>query len=258
MKAVEQVTSACQTCVYYKRPSPRPVVSLPLANSFNETVAVDLKSWKQVYFLVMVDLATRYCSSVVITNKMTGTVVKALFQAWITTFGAPRQFLMDNGGEFNNDAMRCLGDKYGIKLICTAAESPWSNGVCERLNCVLGINVQRVIDDTNYTVTIGLVWAVAAGNSLQNSHGFSPNQLVFGANPILPNVWRNMPPALEGRPDSHVKDNLNAMHSARKKFVKLESEEKIRRTLLHQVRGDTLEELENDDDVFYKRNNDDR
>ena len=132
-----------------------------------------------------------------LTNKKPESVVSALFSKWISTFGAPRKFLSDNGGEFNNKLMRCLGDHFGVNLMCTAAESPWSNGICERLNCIIGISVQKIVSDTKCNLTVALSWAVSARNALQNVPGYSPNQLVFGYNPLFPNVVGNEPPALE-------------------------------------------------------------
>ena len=60
LDSIEKVTAACETYVIYKRPHPRPIVTLPLATTFNETV----------YFLVMVDLATWLCSAwLLLTNQ---------------------------------------------------------------------------------------------------------------------------------------------------------------------------------------------
>ena len=42
----------------FLKPKPRPIVPLLMASSFNETIAMDLKSYNGVYFLVLVDLAT--------------------------------------------------------------------------------------------------------------------------------------------------------------------------------------------------------
>ena len=255
--AVERVTSSCQTCKKFKKPRARPVVSMPLASTFNETLAMDLKSFNGVYFFVMVDMSTRYCIATVIKNKTAETIIKALFTFWITIFGAPAQILSDNGGEFNNDVMRSLSDAYGIRLLCTAAESPWSNGMCERLNAILGMSVQRVMDDSKCNVETALAWAVAARNSLHNFSGYSPNQLVFGSNPSFPNVLDCSPPALEGRSNSQIiADNLNAMHIARKEFLRSESDEKIRRALLHQIRSDDVQSLSCGDAVYFKRQDD--
>ena len=112
-------------------------------------------------------------------------------------FGAPKQFLLDNGGEFNNVIMWSLADSFGIKLNCTSAKRPWSNSVCEHLNCVLGVGVQKVMHDAKCNVHIALAWTVAARNALHNCHGYSPNQLVFGYNPAIPNVFSGAPSQLE-------------------------------------------------------------
>lgn len=105
-----------------------------MARKFNEVIAVDLKAWGNKHFLVIVDLATRYCMATVITNKCASTIVRGLFKSWIVVFGAPGKILSDNGREFNNDEVRALGESFNIKIMTSAAESPWSNGVCERQN----------------------------------------------------------------------------------------------------------------------------
>jgi hypothetical protein len=258
--AVENVTETCETCRRYKKQRPRPVVAMSMAKTFNETVAMDLKIWQNgVYFLVLVDIATRFCSAVVINDKCANTIVRALFVNWIKIFGAPRQFMSDNGGEFNNEVMRSLANGFGIKLVCTAAESPWSNSICERLNCIIGISVRKIVDDCKCDVDTALSWAISARNALHNCHGYSPNQLVFGYNPVLPSVFSDSVSVLENRTSSQlIADNLNAMQSARSEFIKNESNEKIRRALLHQVRHTDVDDLANGDNVFYKRNKDDR
>ena len=238
---VDQVSKNCEICQKFKRTRPRPVVCLPLASTFDETVAMDLKAYEGegAYFLVCVDFATRFCAASVIKDKRAETVVRSFIMSWITTFGAPAQILSDNGLEFNNDVMRCLGDNFDIKLLCTAAYSPWSNGVCERLNAILGLSVNKIKAESECDVCTALAWAVSTRNSLHNFGGFPPNQLVFGYNPSLPNIASDGPPALELSSNSElVARNLNAMHHARREFICNESNERIRRALLHQVRAE--------------------
>ena len=146
---IEAVTKGCETCMKFKRPVPRLVVALPMANKFNEVIAMDLKVWDKYYFLVIVDLATRYCAATVLTNKLASSVISGLFTSWISTFGGPEKILTDNGREFNNVELRELGEAFNIKIMTTAAESPWSNGACERLNDVLGSHVSKIIDDNS-------------------------------------------------------------------------------------------------------------
>ena len=260
ISCVNKVTESCEVCRRYKKPRPRPVVAMNMGKTFNDAVAMDLKVWQpNVYFLVMVDIATRFCSAVVINNKSADTVIRELFIHWITMFGAPRKLLSDNGGEFNNETMRSVADCFSIKLVCTAAESPWSNSVCERLNGIIGNSVKKIVEDCHCDVHIALSWAVSAHNALHNYQGYAPNQLVFGYNPVLPSIFNDSPASLEKKTSSQiVADNLNAMAKARVEFVRNESNEKIRRALLHQVRSSNTEDLTNGDSVYYKRNDDDR
>ena len=52
--AVKKMLASCITCFRFKKPSLKPVVSLPMASKFNESVSIDLKSWDKIYFLVMI------------------------------------------------------------------------------------------------------------------------------------------------------------------------------------------------------------
>ena len=256
-RELEKLSKSCETCLKFKRPVPRPIVALPLASKFNQVVAMDLKSFGDGYFLVLVDHATRYCASAYICNKKPATVVQALFMIWISLFGPPSKFLSDNGGEFQNCEMRQLGETFNIKLMTTAAESPWSNGICEKLNGVLAQSVRKVMDESSCDVRTALAWAVSARNTLDNYSGFSPCQLVFGYNTVLPNVLKNDPPGLEDVNASKiVRNNLNAMYSARHEFIKVESSEKLRRALRHNIRESNAETFQMGDSVFYKRNDD--
>ena len=253
-KAVDKYSDSCDTCRRFKKPTPRPIVSLPMATKFNETLAMDLKVYGSCYFLVFVDLATRYCGASIINNKRPSTIIKCLFIHWISLFGPPKQILSDNGCEFNNGEMREMGEAFNIKILTTSAESPWSNGVCERLNGVLGDSVDKIVHDTACDLSVALAWAVSARNALSNSLGFSPNQLVFGFNPVFPNIYSNKPPANESPSVSKmVIDNLSAMQCAREEFLKKESSERLKRAMRHNVRSTNVDDLQNGDAVYYKR-----
>ena len=253
-KALSEVTKTCNTCAKFRKPTPRPIVALPMADKFNDLVAMDLKSYGGAYFLVMIDHATRFCSAAVIRNKRPATILRGIFMQWVTTFGAPRKILSDNGGEFNNAEMRQFGETFNVKIMCTAAESPWSNGKCERLNAVLGDSVRKIVDDCGCDVDIALAWAVSARNALANSAGFSPNQLVFGFNPIIPTVFSDDPPALEKVSASEiVRENLNSLHQARELFIRAEASDRLRRALRHNVRESDAQDVSNGDEVHYKR-----
>ena len=251
--AVLKVTKDCVTCCKFGKAPPRPVVSLPMSSKFNETISMDLKSYKGKYFIVIVDLATRYCGASVISDKNPSTIIRAVFGRWISIFGTPKKILSDNGGEFNNRNFQDMCEQCNIRVICTSAESAFSNGVCERLNAVLGNTVDKIMSDSGCDVHMALAWAVSARNSLLNNFGFSPNQLVFGFNPSNPCVENSDPPAMEQPKAVIVEKNLRAMRIAKEEFLKKDSNERLKRALKHNVRENKASDVVMGDHVFYKR-----
>ena len=99
-KVVNDVTDSCDVCKKLKKPPLTPAVAFPLASTFNEVVAMDIKDYKGTLILHLIDHATRYSSCRVIPNKRKETIVEAISEYWIRLFSSPSYFLTDNGGEF--------------------------------------------------------------------------------------------------------------------------------------------------------------
>jgi hypothetical protein len=253
MKMIKEYTENCEICLKYSRKNPRPVVGMSLSRDFNGTIAMDLKHVNKHIVLHIIDLATRYSNAIVVLNKRKETIVEAILLNWINIFGVPDRILFDNGGEFNNQDMLDMGNNLNTEVTTTAAESPWSNGICERHNAVIGNMVKKIISEARCDIKTALAWAVNAKNCLHNVYGFSPAQLVFGKNPNLPSVLNDKPPVLEGVTTSEqVAQNLRAKHEARKSFIEAESSEKIRRALRHNSRESTSKIFEAGEKVYYK------
>ena len=251
---VDDISAKCDICKQFKPTPPRPVVSFPLASSFNETVAMDLKVMGERYILHMIDHATRFSAAAVISSKRKETIVKGVLEYWVRIFGTPKYFLTDNGGEFVNSELIDFSEKFNITLKTTAAESAWSNGLCEKHNGILGDMIDKTTLDTGCTLDEAVHWSVAAKNSLLNIYGYSPNQLVFGRNPNLPSVHSDRPPAENSSCDvsKYISQNLRAIHSARQAFIQQESCEKLRRALSRKTRIITIFTI--GESVYYKRN----
>lgn len=259
MDSVDRITSDCNVCKQYKKTPARPAVSLPLATEFNEVVAIDLKEWKpNVYFLHLVDVATRFSLATVVKKKTPELITEKIMTVWIGSgIGPPKRFLADNGGEFANEAFRDMCANLNIEVMNTAAYSPWQNGICERNHAVVDNCVAKILEDQpNLKLEVALACAVNAKNSLSMVYGWSPYQLVYGANPNLPSVMNDKPPALENTTISEgFAKHLNAMHSSRRAFIQAESSERIRRALRHKIRA-SGECFQQGDRVYYKRDND--
>ena len=256
-KMNEDIAEACETCLKFKKNKPRPVVAPPLANTFNDVVAMDLKVLTQFhsYIIYFIDLYTRFMRGCVLKRKIPDVVVESFITTWIAAgFGAPRKVLVDNGGEFDNPLYLEAMEQYNIEVCATGARSPWSNGICERNHCVVDVMIEKMTDeDKTMKLEVALANAISAKNSLYNYNGFAPIQLVTGSLPNLPNVLNKALPALEEPSSTIISNSLNAMNLARKAFVQAEASEKISRALKHPVRA-TEENFENGEKVYYKVN----
>ena len=259
-KLIDDISKKCEVCKRYKKTPSRPVVCLPLAKQFNDVVAMDLKQYGDVYFLHFIDLFTRFSKSKVIRRKTPKVIVDSVATEWLAAgFGPPKKFLVDNGGEFNNEEYRELAEQFNVEVCATAAYSPWSNGICERNHYVVDNCVQKMLEeDPRLDLNVALAWAVNAKNSMQNHLGYSPIQLVLGNHPNLPSVMVNQPPAFEeAEVSGTVIKHLNALHAARRAFTKAESSDRIRKALRHRVRA-TETTFTSGDRVFYKRDDSNR
>jgi len=135
-------------------------------------------------------VATRFSLAAVI-RKKTPEVITEIMKLWIgSCMGPPKKFPADNGGEFANEIFRDMYENLNIELLNTAAYSPWQNGICERNHAVVDNCVEKILEDQpDLNLEVVLLWAVNAKNSLSKVYGWSPYQLVFGANPNLSSLF---------------------------------------------------------------------
>ena len=252
-EAVDHVYNTCKICLEFSKPSPRPVVGLPHASTFNETVALDLKFYEGKIILHCIDHLTRFSTAIVVKNKEPREIISGLLRCWVSIFGPPEKVLTDNGGEFSNLVFLELAEAMNIRVLTTAAHSPWSNGIVERHNAVLGNMLNKVLAERQIGLEAALAWCIQAKNALANVHGFSPVQLTLGYTPKLPDVLSNSPPAME-QPTSHlIQSTLDTIKSAREAYIKAESSERLKRALNHNIRPSSNFKFSTGDIVYYKR-----
>ena len=252
--SINKISKECTVCKEYRRPSPRPIVSLPNASKFNETVSMDLKSFHGSIILHLIDNLTRFSSAIVCKSKQPTDIVNGIVLCWVSLFGPPEKILVDNGGEFANQPFIELAESFNIRVLTTPAYSPWSNGIVERHNATLSETLEKVIAESKCTLEVGLAWALNAKNSLANMHGFSPYQLVMGRNPVMPSLITDAPPALESNESSEVvRRNLEALATARKSFIESETSNRLKRAVSHNIRPHQNLQFQVGDLVYFKR-----
>ena len=263
-REIDTVSSNCDVCKRYKRPNNRPVVCMPLAKDFNDTVAMDIKVYdknKNIYIQHMIDHKTRFSAAKVIRSKDKETIVESVFTHWINTFGPPKKFMSDNGGEYVNKSFVDLCEKFNVHIITTGAEAPWSNALVERHHALLSNSMIKIMEDTKCSVEVALAWACHAKNTLANVNGFSPYQLIFGKNPSLISIddpYASPTIVEDESPSETVAKNISAIYSARKRMMESEASEMIRRAIRSKTREVYTDEIQSGDMVYYKRNDDKR
>ena len=250
---IKSLSESCEICQVYKKPPNRPVVGMPLATEFNQVVAMDLKMFEGKWILHLIDHVSRFSAASFVSSKKPDEIISKIFKCWISVFGPPKKFLSDNGGEFVNSKFLELCESFNIVVLTTAAEAPWSNGLCERHNAVLGEMMTRVCAEKRCDKDMALCWAIHAKNSLANIHGFTPYQLAIGSNPSLPGILEDEAPALNTPVNQVVLDNLNTIAATRKAFIEADSNMRLKRALSHNIRSSGGKKFVTGDKVFYKR-----
>ena len=169
---LKNIVKNCDTCSRYSKPKHKPIVGLPMASAYNETVAVDLHELEHgVWVLHAIDHFTRFSAGSIVTTKNPREIVKHFIHCWISVHGPPCRLFSDNGGEFNNDEMKDMAERFNIEIKTTAAYSPWSNGLVERHNLTLTEILLKLKRDNNCDWKTALDWALMANNSMHNVHG---------------------------------------------------------------------------------------
>ena len=126
-------------------------------------------------------------------------------QRWIAGFGIMGSIMTDNVGEFSSDEILEVMSVLNVRVITTAAESPFQNGLCERVHAVTDMMLLNLDEENGKADSQTLLcWANIARNSLQMWNGYSSHQLVFGQNPSLPGIVTDRLPALGGTTTSEV------------------------------------------------------
>lgn len=64
------------------------------------------------------------------------------------------------------------------------------NGRVEKHNGVKGKMMKKILSDVKWSLDVGLGWCLSAKNSLLNSNGYIPNQLMLGYN-FFPSILDN-------------------------------------------------------------------
>ena len=113
----------------------------------------------------------------------------------------------------------------------TAANAPYSNVLCERNHAVVDIIMEKIkAGEPEMTDQEALDYALYAKNMQTNRKGFSPFQIVFGANPRISGIVNGNLAGLNPIfRSTDVRKHLNKVQLAREAFATADSDERVKK-----------------------------
>ncbi|KAI2643088.1 Retrovirus-related Pol polyprotein from transposon 17.6 [Labeo rohita] len=187
---VASFIKTCHTCQIVGKPnevlSPAPLYPIPVMSTPFEHLTVDcvgpLSPSKagSTYLLTVMCQATRYPAAYPLRKITTRAVVKALSQ-FISVFGIPKVVQTDRGTNFTSRMFAQVLQQLRVNHHKSTSYHPESQGSLERFHQTLKQLLKAYCNKLNKDWEEGLPWLMlAAREDVQESLGFSPNDLVFG------------------------------------------------------------------------------
>ena len=132
------------------------------------------------YLLIIMCASTRFPEAIPLRNIKTKTIVKALVK-FFTFVGLPRSVQSDQGSNFMSGIFQQIMYELGIKQYKSSAYHSESQGALERFHQTLKNMIRSYYFDTEKDWDEGIhLLLFAVRESVQESLGFSPFELVFG------------------------------------------------------------------------------
>ena len=131
--------------------------------------------------LVITDHFTRYSVAFVTKDQKAKTVMRILYEWFISIFGTPAKLLSDRGANFTLALVEELCSAFGIQKCRTTAYHTQCNGQVERFHQTLFRMIGKLSADKKAQWELHLPELLQAYNSTQSAvMGYSPHYLMFG------------------------------------------------------------------------------
>ena len=99
-------------------------------------------------------------------------------------FGLPEEFRSDNGSEYINTELTHLCNSFEIKFKHTTTYAPWTNGLVEGTNRIIGQIIRTLLQEKyNNWSRKAKFFPYAYNTQYQSGLGMSPYEVVFNQKP---------------------------------------------------------------------------
>ena len=222
---VEDFCSHCVTCLKNKggKAGKEPLQPYTLDDlTPRNVIAFDVATlpWathQHRYFLVIVDLFSKYCEAVPMKDQLAGTIEKCLLDAWIHRHGKPKIAVSDQAKNVDGRVVNALCSKLGIEKRHSSPYHPEGNGQAERSVQSLKTLVRCVMAEEElpkYAWPSILQKATFMHNASTNtSTKHSPHELMYGTQPtfLSPKCSPELQHAEAVSVEDHVEETRTSM-----------------------------------------------
>eukprot|EP00253_Pinus_taeda_P011271 PITA_11271 len=139
------------------------------------------------YIILAVDYFTKWDEAMPTFEADGKTTAIFVFNHIIARFGVPQEIITNHGHHFRNVMMTELTGQHGLRHDSSTHYYPQANGLVESINKVLVIMIRRIIGihrSNWHNMLFSALWAYRT--SVKTSTGFTPFQLVYGLEAVLP------------------------------------------------------------------------
>ena len=242
---------ACGDSIRRRRPKP---VRLPGRYVFNHHLMIDVFYGKDVTganfsFLNIVDDATGYqvvsCLGQAQGPPASRAILRHFLTCWSSWAGLPQSIQVDRGKEYLAYFSDYLKE-VGVEQETIPLEAPWQNGKVERAGGIWKEILYKTVQEMQLSGVEDMVLASTIISQCRNSfprpNGYSPSQWVLGISEVrVPGSLLDTDESQKlevmeaaNNPSSALAKSLNIRESARVAQIRLDTDSRVRRALLHQ------------------------
>ena len=189
-KDVSEYCKTCHTCQMVGKPnvkipcaplSPIPAFEEPFSRVIIDCVGPLPKTRSgNEYLLTIMCASTRFPEAIPLRSINARNVSKSLLK-FFTLFGLPKEIQSDQGSNFMSGLFQQVVHQLGAKQIKSSAYHPQSQGALERFHSTLKTMIKTYSHENGKDWDEGIPFLLfAVRESVQESLGFSPFELVFG------------------------------------------------------------------------------
>ena len=140
------------------------------------------------YVVTMRDRRTGFLTTAAVTDKSATSVVSALRNHFISSFGVPAIIISDNGREFNSNEFQAFCTDLGINHKFVTCYHPQANGMVERIHRTMKVAFRSLDEPNKWADALPLI-TLAINNQVCDSNDFTPYQMVYGQAARLPGTF---------------------------------------------------------------------